>query len=551
MNGDASNATLRKSFSDFRAGFVFIIILLFQLSGIIYCGTIKADFHIDEIYSYILSNSYDSPKVSWAGDYYDQWISGESFKEFVSVQNGEQFTFDTVYKNNALDAHPPLYYYCLHFLCSLFPNTFSLWFGEILNILCFIGTQCLLFFICKRLLGNSIWATVPAALYGATMLCLDTVVFIRMYALLTFLTVLLADQHMRTLSKPKYLNYILCGVITFLGVYTQYYFAFVAFFMAAAFCLYLLIKRDWKAFMIYAASMLVAVILVFLLYPAAISQITGSSTNNIGNGIAAHFFDFSNFGAAVDKLWSKFRKEINPFIAQHKMKFLISALAFGIASVIFAKKPWTLSVKLSDRTKKQLSLVLVTVAILLLTFCTVTHISNQFLYTRYLYNIVPLMAVCVALIIYIIADSLCLNKNILVVGVLLTALIGTGALFINKTGTYLYTDASQVIVEESCEKPLIMLTTERNSRFPVANLDKLMESSTVYMTTEDNIAQIDTILDQVDHADGVVVMICTDTYWGTGLSPKIIDEIVQNSSILNTSAKLASCEFGEAYIIYP
>ena len=82
------------------------IILLSCLLVFIICID-KCGYHIDEIYSYILSNSYHADRISHDDSVWDQWISGDRLKNFVTVQEGEQFAYKKVYYNNPLDCHPP------------------------------------------------------------------------------------------------------------------------------------------------------------------------------------------------------------------------------------------------------------------------------------------------------------------------------------------------------------------------------------------------------------------------------------------------------------
>lgn len=65
----------------------------------------------------------------------------------------------------------------------------------------------------------------PVAIYGGMQLFTDKALFIRMYPLMTLLTVLLTEQHYQlVVSDEKRGAVIQCFVLTFLGIFTQYYF---------------------------------------------------------------------------------------------------------------------------------------------------------------------------------------------------------------------------------------------------------------------------------------------------------------------------------------
>lgn len=81
-------------------------------------------------------------------------------------------------------------------------------------------------------------------------------------------------------------------------LYTVLFFL-IAFFLAAATCLFLLIRKQWKWLAFYSAAMLLAVLSVFCVFPAGITQITGSETNNVGNEIASNILQSYNpFGGS-------------------------------------------------------------------------------------------------------------------------------------------------------------------------------------------------------------------------------------------------------------
>ena len=70
------------------------IILIIQLIVCIEIVNTKSEFHIDEIYSYILSNSYSADKISDADWMWGKWISGNEFDDFITVQGDEKFSIE-------------------------------------------------------------------------------------------------------------------------------------------------------------------------------------------------------------------------------------------------------------------------------------------------------------------------------------------------------------------------------------------------------------------------------------------------------------------------
>lgn len=163
---------------------VLLGIIFLQVFMLIFIGCQKKEYHIDEIYSYILSNSYDTDRISNDEEMWGKWIEGSDFNKFVTVQEGERFAYDKVYRNNSTDCHPPLFYWLLHSICSFFPDQFSKWFGIGLNISLYIIAAFLIYLISTELIKNEIMRFLPLVLYGFSRFGIDTVTFIRMYTLL-------------------------------------------------------------------------------------------------------------------------------------------------------------------------------------------------------------------------------------------------------------------------------------------------------------------------------------------------------------------------------
>ena len=103
----------------------------------------KSGMFIDEIYAYGLSNSHYAPFLT---DIKDGEMVGKTFTrqelfDYVAVTDGERFDAGSVYYNQVHDVHPPLHYWLLNAVCSLFPDTFSKWTGLALNYVLYMLTM--------------------------------------------------------------------------------------------------------------------------------------------------------------------------------------------------------------------------------------------------------------------------------------------------------------------------------------------------------------------------------------------------------------------------
>ena len=150
-------------------------------------GTFRARTqpHMDEVFSYNLSNQYGFPLLHQ--DYFHHWHDGEYYRDALTVQPEERFDYRRVCYNLSLDVHPPLYYFSLHTICSLFPNQFSWWFAFSINIVFYIGSIILIFMIGNALGMAKSRSLLAAVFWGLSSAGINEVCFLRMYMMLTFI----------------------------------------------------------------------------------------------------------------------------------------------------------------------------------------------------------------------------------------------------------------------------------------------------------------------------------------------------------------------------
>lgn len=281
-------------------------VLALSLALMIFYGNQKEGYHVDEVYSYGLANSkylpfmhfgqHDYNVKEWMAEYgpgeslgqlfgnlardfrilkesgfrlkesalYRDyliaqensadtrtagWVPGQAYLDYVAAGEDSAFCYASVYYNQRGDVHPPLYYILLHTVCSVFQGRFSKWFGLGVNFAAMLLTAALLYQLCRRYLGGETVALAVAGVYGLSAGFLSTALFLRMYALLTFLTVACLSVHLgiaqagfrlKGKNRRRLAAAVLCGYLT------HYYFVLYAIGVAAVFCLWMLVKRKWR-----------------------------------------------------------------------------------------------------------------------------------------------------------------------------------------------------------------------------------------------------------------------------------------------------------------
>lgn len=338
-----------------------ILIIILQLAWTSYNFIAnKQGCHSDEIWSYGLANSYYQPFIYMKdGVFIDDaseeslinlntWTTGETYHDYITVQKGERFAYGSVYHNQSLDHHPPLYYALLHTICSFFPDTFSFAFAFILSCIFLVFTQIFLFKLMKLLTGSDIAALACCGLYGFGTGALSTFIFLRQYSLLTMLGVMYtyfntALFKSQDLNLKKYLAPILITAFCmFMTHYTGIAYAGV---FTACFCIYLLCRKKIKKMFIYGGGTAGALLLYIAVYPASIKQIFGYSSYE--NKIMTYsmqvktMFSYAmqyNFGFAVSKYTSPFWNIV--------LAVLICMLAVIIPlCFLFRKETWFIAFK--------------------------------------------------------------------------------------------------------------------------------------------------------------------------------------------------------------
>ena len=259
-----------------------LLIILLQLGLLFFYMTQKVGFHIDELWSYAISTSINTPLVYSKDFKYDQqylfnkWISGEFFKNQLSIQKEERFDYLKVKQNISKDIHPPFYQYLIHTICSFFPDSFSKWYGFGLNIFLFVLIQIILFFICKKLFSEKL-ALFILLYYGLTSASINTFINIRMYALLTFFFLLISLIYIKAFeSKNLKLTFLSVFVTAFLGSYTQYHFIVYVFYLTAVFGIICLFQKKYKNLFCVSVGAILGVSLVYLLFPAIVNHLIAS-----------------------------------------------------------------------------------------------------------------------------------------------------------------------------------------------------------------------------------------------------------------------------------
>ncbi len=253
----------------------------------------------------------------------------------------------------AQDVHVPLYHFILHFWQLFLGN--SVVTGRILSLIFFILSIPALYFLGKRTFGKS------AAIFAATLFAVSPFMNwygneIRMYSLLTLLTIL--SQYFfvgiyKTRESESWIGYF---VVALFGIFTHYFFWFVILVQALFYLSYrnLFPKGSFKRFCIILVILLI-VFSPWLIYKQSLSGSAADTTPllvipntvNVFNTFSQFLFGFQNdhLNTILVSLWPltvllgflalRENERISPDAIYMLMALLIPiALAFIVSVVL-------------------------------------------------------------------------------------------------------------------------------------------------------------------------------------------------------------------------
>ena len=366
------------------------LIIIIQSTLLIFHMYKKADLYVDEIYTFTLANSnngmYFPPsifKTSPVPDITNKWIDGKIFNNYLSATQDNKFNYSKVYDNQLDDTHPPLYYYLIHTICSLFSNTFSKWYGLGLNLVLFIIAQLLLYKVSKKILNSNKYALFTCVIYGFSCASIDNFTYISTNTLLTLLYLLSFNYFIRNLDKritiPKFIELF---TIILIGGLTHYLFILYITLLTLTFIVLSIDNNSKKAYSVLCTT-LFAFLWIYLLFPDIKNQILYSIyVQEIILGVDNQIANIGAFSYLIRKILGI------PF----PYYFYIGALCFIVLSTIILIK--FIKQYFDKRNLMFLTIIPTFIATMIISFC-INYNETEINPIKYFLPFLPIVAVFV------------------------------------------------------------------------------------------------------------------------------------------------------------
>lgn len=459
----------------------FIILTIIILCGLMFFFiNQKQGFHEDEIFSYGSSNYKYDNVFRWFGYaeanqdiLYNQVLQGNFIKridnlvkfikdpnqfpkneilaqeiptfrtkedalDYLAIQQEDIFNYFSVYYNQSRDVHPPLFYFLVHFTSTLFYNQFSKYIIFALNLLFFIGTLITIKKIMDKL--NHKELTIPTMiLYGASMGAISTVMFQRMYMMLTFFSVLYLYYIIKFIKDDFKIKDKFFFVLTIIcGFLTQYYFCIYIVLVFLILAIYLLVNKQFKKCWNFFKPHILAAIIGILFYPFCIEDI---------------FFSYRGIGSTDNKtntflenLQYYGEQIINLFSLQNIFIFLIIILIIVLIYKIIKKQ----LPKIQRQDKLNLTVIILPIIIFIVIVSKIAPFLGENYTSRYIMLLFPIITIASFYIISFIFNN---KKTLFIITLVVSLCLSINGL-INSTPVYLYKDYDKVmeLAQENADK---------------------------------------------------------------------------------------------------
>ena len=340
------------------------------------------------------------------------WRTREEAIDYMQVTGNEDtFNFSSVYWNQISDVHPPLFYLIVNSVSSVFQNNCSKYLIFGINVVFFVLTayfmRKILIEINKKELG-----ILAVLLYGLSIAGISTVVFLRMYMMLAFFTVLFLYLNIKIINNEYHIDRgkALALIATTVGGFlTQYFFCFYALFVVIVMATIFIKKKEYKEFAKYIGIFAISAILGILIFPMSLYHMFFGER---GVGF------FSN-GDYFYRIKTFFELILNNFGANNFIGIALLLLATLVVVII----------------KKKESLPIFSVmTIPVVCYILVISIIAPFTELRYIMNVLPIASIFVVMMVGSMFDNK--SYEVLLVSVMVVGLSGFG--FITQKPTYLF-----------------------------------------------------------------------------------------------------------------
>ena len=472
------------------------LIILVQIIVYVFLGFQKTYIHMDEAYSIGLTN-YDKVEITQNEDFYNNWHNKEYYEDYISISKDEVSNLKPVYENQKNDVHPPFYYLLLRIAYSFNLDSFSKWPGLILNLIIMVISNILVYLILKQIIKNKKTVLLMCLINGLTIATLESVLYIRMYALNSLFLLLIAYIHLKNFRKEKIkiTTYIIMGLTVLLAALTHYY---NVIYIAIIYVLYVIryIKhKQYKNILKYTITMIIPAVIFLLVFPYAIEHIFMGYR---GEGVLSTFTNpskmLSNLGNYINI--------VNTNIFNGMLWIILVFFVVILTYKLIKNKKVTIKVE-------NMNLLLITIPAIV--YFLIVALSSPYTDIRYIIPFCIFIFIYIMYLLDLLFNKILNEKNSKILFTLVMILILLMPILTNAKINNLYIEHKEIIkqIEEKYSKlPTIYLFNTNQNRF----LDDIylftkIEESYILDIEKANQENIDEILKNKNLDSGILLWV--------------------------------------------
>lgn len=497
----------------------------------------KAGMFVDEIYTYGLSNGYYKPFIV-AADGSDEAmntvITRQDFEDYLTVGDDDGYAFGSVYYNQSQDVHPPLYYWLFNIASSVVRPGYTKWTGLALDAIIYALTLFVLYKLCMKLFKSYTPALAAVIIYGISHVGVSTMLMIRMYVLLTLLTLVLAYWVVSLIEKPRFYYYPLVGITILAGLMTQYYYVFYAFFLCGAYVICALIKKQYKSVIAFSVCAFAGVAALFFTFPPFLSQLFGDSVV-AGSTVVDNIKNVSGYGKRIDIFGEAF-------------DFGFKAVKYEAAAAAILCLPFIVKIFRSVKNREVNFAALLLLAPAVVTYYVVVIISPVEK-LRYVYNIAPFFIIGAVWLYYLF--DMHLDRRISTVVLLAAAAFSLWEIR-TYPPDYLYPEHAEytAVAESYSASPCVYFMDNAPGHLGPITQDilQLRLFEDVFVTKDSFSDELADYIDRHGSNDSLVVYISWHEEWGSGYKPEDIISLICDNTDYSSAERLYNYEISDTYL---
>ncbi len=420
----------------------------------------REGYYEDEVWSFMLANSYYNPSLKDDPNYLDTWNSGRYYRDAITVQKDERFDLASVNYNQTQDTHPPLFYDVIYVLESLKPDTFNPDLIYMANIFFLIVTALFCYRIAWKITRDFYISAFVMSLFGFSSVAVSSAMFLRMYALLTMFVVISAYLHVCMLENQEDdKNWVMllgiAGIVEWLGGMTQYYFWVIQAFMSFGVVFVNLKEKKIRKTLEYVSMEISCLVMYFICWPNIVNHTLSGGLNNPMNNV-------TGLSGAIEKV-RIFTEYLNPLFGGRVGIIAVLLLAIVLFVIDFKGRKNFDDNASSTGISYSFYLLAVAVAYLLLLSQIVPSFAvnwpEETIALRYFMPVYPFIMIFIGIGLGYGVRNLIKKYDALVLVLLLAAFIANQFSYHSTVDTLLYRGSNEITSEVNAEKTKAIYVT--------------------------------------------------------------------------------------------